>query len=321
MFVQFTPKLSRRINSGCEWLFSATSSSSVSYSSADCCDLASQVLPSGCNRARSFVVTVQVVRRGASSVSRARVFVSSKPVWGRFWISCKTETALRVCEPGAASIEPGEIPRRANATCASNTSRTGRGKPAGDSGSTINGRRRGAMAFVGARTTLVGCSLRPQNHATVASTASANSQRQPPRLLRCGRDDEDLELRRTRRLSHRPDGDPRPKSASVQVQNRVADQLRGVIVIDQAGVDDHVVTQRIINVVIEILFQITFAAAVFVQAELARLVRGQVEFVVFLVGVFDAFFERSHQADMQHMRQFGRDHGAAAADEDHAAQE
>src|SRR5208283_2936341 len=51
-------------------------------------------------------------------------------------------------------------------------------------------------------------------HATAASTTSANSQRQPPRLLRCGRDDEDLELRRTRRLSHRPDGDPRLNSTA-----------------------------------------------------------------------------------------------------------
>ena len=111
-------------------------------------------------------------------------------------------------------MDPDEIARRASATCASNTSRTGRGKSAGDSGATINGRRRGATAFVGARTTLVGCSWRHQNHATAANTTSANSQRQPPRLLRCGRDDEDLELRRTRRLSHRPDGDPRLKSTA-----------------------------------------------------------------------------------------------------------
>ena len=38
--------------------------------------------------------------------------------------------AERVCEPMAASIEPGEIARRASAICASNTSRTGRGKSA-----------------------------------------------------------------------------------------------------------------------------------------------------------------------------------------------
>src|ERR1035437_5505865 len=34
--------------------------------------------------------------------------------------------AARVCEPIAASSEPGEIPRRASAICASNTSWTGR---------------------------------------------------------------------------------------------------------------------------------------------------------------------------------------------------
>ena len=47
--------------------------------------------------------------------------------------------AARVCEPMAASIEPGEMPRRASATCASNTSRTGRGKSAGDWRATVNG--------------------------------------------------------------------------------------------------------------------------------------------------------------------------------------
>jgi hypothetical protein len=75
----------------------------------------------------------------------------------------------------------------------------------------------------------------------------------------------------------------RPRS--VQVQDRVADQFRGIIEIDQAGVDDQVVKQRIIDVDGEILFRITFAAAVFVPAEFACLFRGQVELVVLLVGV------------------------------------
>ena len=135
---------------------------------------------------------------------------------------------------------PGEIARRARAICASNTSRAGCGKPAGDSGATTNGRRRGATAFAGARTTLAGCSWRHPNHAATASTASASSQRHPPRFWRRGRDDEDLELRRTRRLSHRPDGDPRPKSARFQIQDRVANQFRGVIVADQAGIGQFV---------------------------------------------------------------------------------
>ena len=97
-----------------------------------------------------------------------------------------------------------------------------------------------------------GCSWRHQNHAAVASTASANSQRQPTRRLWRGRYDEDLELRPTRRLSHRPDGDPRSKSTRFQIQNRVANQFRGIIVADQAGVDDHVVKQRVIDIGVEI---------------------------------------------------------------------
>ncbi len=47
--------------------------------------------------------------------------------------------AARVCEPIAASIAPGEIARRASATCASNTSRTGRGNSVGDAGATTIG--------------------------------------------------------------------------------------------------------------------------------------------------------------------------------------
>ena len=47
--------------------------------------------------------------------------------------------AARVCEPMAPSIEPGEIARRASATCASNPSRTGRGKSAVVGGVTTTG--------------------------------------------------------------------------------------------------------------------------------------------------------------------------------------
>jgi len=68
----------------------------------------------------------------------------------------KNGIARRVCEPSAASMDPDEIARRASTTCASNTLRTGRGKLAGNSGATTNGRRCGATAFTGARTALVG---------------------------------------------------------------------------------------------------------------------------------------------------------------------
>src|ERR1039457_1287651 len=44
--------------------------------------------------------------------------------------------APRVCEPMAPSIEPGEIPRRASATCASSKFFAGRGKAAATVGGT-----------------------------------------------------------------------------------------------------------------------------------------------------------------------------------------
>jgi len=47
--------------------------------------------------------------------------------------------AARVCDPMAASMAPGEIARRASATWASNPSRTGRGKSAGNDGATTSG--------------------------------------------------------------------------------------------------------------------------------------------------------------------------------------
>jgi len=136
-----------------------------------------------------------------------------------------------------------------------------------------------------------------------------NSQRQPTRRCGRGRDDEDLELRRTRRLSHRPDGDPRPKSTLFQIQDRVANQFRGVIVADQASIDDHVVEQWVVDIGIEILFEVTLRARSWLRQNLcASFLVKPVE----LMGVLNAFFERSHQPDMKYMGQLGRNHVAAA---------
>lgn len=103
--------------------------------------------------------------------------------------------AARVCEPRAESIAPGEITRRASATCASRTSRTGWGKPVGDTGATTIG----LTTFLGS-TLATGCTtatglcaavfladlLCHQSQPNPTNTASSRSRakKSPPRLRR-----------------------------------------------------------------------------------------------------------------------------------------
>src|SRR5271170_7153248 len=61
---------------------------------------------------------------GASSVRSDRVLVSSVPLSTRFCERWKAAKAARVWEPLAASIDPGEIARRARAICIPKVSRS-----------------------------------------------------------------------------------------------------------------------------------------------------------------------------------------------------
>ena len=77
----------------------------------------------------------------------------------------------------------------------------------------------------------------------------------------------------------------------IEIQNRLANKLGGGGKTHLAGIDDDVVEQRVVDVGVEVFFQIAGAAEVFRKTEFMRFGQGH---AVVLVSVFDALLERGH---------------------------
>src|ERR1039458_27427 len=134
--------------------------------------------------------------------------------------------------------------------------------------------------------------------ATIASK-SKTARKSPARLRRL---EEAVSRIGTRPFSQTHMPNPSVNSLA-QPQHRVADEPRGIFLADQAGVDDKMILQRVVDVGVEISLQIAGAGLFLFQTKTPRLGR---RFVVIAADAFDAVIQRRDEADVQDVRQFRR---------------